>query len=86
MEQRTNNDYPDIRMGLRLSARQTAATTLRPRASSSCSSASGSNGIHAARDAARADVFDDIELFYNTWRRHGYSDGLSQVQYERKTS
>ena len=41
--------------------------------------------IYATRDEARADVFDYIELFYNTRRRHGYNEGLSPVQYEQKT-
>jgi len=38
------------------------------------------------RDEARADVFDYIEMFYNTRWRHGYNDGLSPVQYEQKTT
>ena len=42
--------------------------------------------IYATRDDARADVFDYIELFYNTRRRHGYNDGLSPVQYEQQTT
>lgn len=42
--------------------------------------------IYATRDEARADVFDYIELFYNTRRRHGYNDGLSPVQYEQRES
>ena len=42
--------------------------------------------IYATRDEARADVFDYIELFYNTRRRHGYNNGLSPVQYEQKTT
>jgi len=41
--------------------------------------------IYATRDEARADVFDYIELFYNSRRRHGYNDGLSPVQYEQQT-
>ncbi len=42
--------------------------------------------IYATRDEARADVFDYIELFYNTRRRHGYNDGLSPVQFERQVA
>ena len=36
------------------------------------------------RDAARADVFDDIERFYNTIRRHSTNGCLSPVELERK--
>ena len=42
--------------------------------------------IYAIRDEARADVFDYIELFYNSRRGHGYNDGLSPEQYEQKTT
>ncbi len=33
---------------------------------------------------ARCDVFDYIEMFYNTKRRHGFNDLLSPVEYENK--
>lgn len=39
--------------------------------------------IYPTRGAARADVFDYIELFYNPKRRHSYNDGLSPVDYEQ---
>ncbi len=42
--------------------------------------------IYSSREEARADVFDYIELFYNTRRRHGYNDGLPPVQYEKRKS
>ena len=42
--------------------------------------------IYATRDDARRDVFDYIEMFYNTKRRHGYNDGLSPVKYEKQES
>lgn len=42
--------------------------------------------IYSTRDEARADVFDYIELFYNSKRRHGYNDGLSPVQFEQQQS
>lgn len=42
--------------------------------------------IYATRDEARADIFDYIELFYNTRRRHGYNDGLSPVQFEQRVT
>jgi len=40
--------------------------------------------IYANRDEARADVFDYIELFYNTRRRHGSNNGLPPVKYEQQ--
>jgi len=40
--------------------------------------------IYAARDDARADVVDYIEMFYNSKRRHGFNDLLSPVEYEKK--
>ena len=39
---------------------------------------------YATRDAARQDIFDYIEFFYNTKRRHGFNEGLSPVQYEKQ--
>jgi putative transposase len=42
--------------------------------------------IYATRDEARGDIFDYIELFYNTRRRHGYNDGLSPVQFEQRVT
>lgn len=45
------------------------------------------NKIYRTRDEARADVFDYIERFYNTTRRHstiGYLGYLSPVAFERK--
>ena len=42
--------------------------------------------IYATSDEARADVFDYIELFYNTRRRHGYNNSLSPVQCEQQIS
>jgi putative transposase len=40
--------------------------------------------VHRTRDAARADVFDYIERFYNTIRRHSTNGYLSPVELERK--
>jgi hypothetical protein len=37
-----------------------------------------------ARDEAKADVFDDIERFYNAIRRHSTIGYLSPVEFERK--
>jgi len=39
--------------------------------------------IYTSRDAARADVFDHIEMFYNNQRRHSSNELLSLVEYER---
>ncbi|GHC16428.1 putative transposase [Aidingimonas halophila] len=40
--------------------------------------------IYSTRETARSDVFDYIEMFYNPRRRHGTSNGLSPVEYERR--
>jgi putative transposase len=40
--------------------------------------------IYQTRDEARADVFDYIERFYNTTRRHSTIGYLSPVEFERK--
>jgi len=39
--------------------------------------------VYRSRDAARADVFDYLELFYNTVRRHSTIGYLSPVEFER---
>lgn len=40
--------------------------------------------IYSTRDDARAEIFDYIEMFYNTRRKHGFNDQLSPVEYERQ--
>jgi putative transposase len=40
--------------------------------------------IYPTREAARRDVFEYIEMFYNPVRRHGYTDRLSPVEFERR--
>jgi putative transposase len=40
--------------------------------------------VYRTRDAARADVFDYIERFYNTIRRHSTNGYLSPVEFESK--
>lgn len=40
--------------------------------------------IYKDREEARRDVFDYIEMFYNPKRRHGYSNRLSPIDYERQ--
>lgn len=39
--------------------------------------------IYNTRNEARADIFDYIEMFYNTRRRHGSNELLSPVDYEQ---
>jgi len=38
---------------------------------------------YVSRLAAKADLFDYIEMFYNTRRRHSYLDQVSPMEYER---
>ena len=40
--------------------------------------------VYRSRDAARSDVFDYIERFYNTVRRHSTIGYISPVEFERK--
>jgi len=40
--------------------------------------------VYTTREEARHDVFDYIELFYNPVRRHGFTNGLSPVNYEKQ--
>ena len=40
--------------------------------------------IYPSREAARIDLFDYIEMFYNTSRRHGSNRMLSPVKYEQQ--
>ena len=40
--------------------------------------------VYRTRDAPRADVFDYIEQFYNTVRRHSTIGYLSPVKFERR--
>jgi putative transposase len=41
--------------------------------------------IYLTRAAARSDLFDYIEMFYNPRRRHGSNGGLSPVEFERRS-
>ena len=36
------------------------------------------------RDEARRDIFDYIEMFYNPKRRHGYTNDVSPIEYEKR--
>ena len=40
--------------------------------------------IYADREATRRDIFDYIEFFYNSRRRHGYADGVAPVEFEKQ--
>lgn len=40
--------------------------------------------IYTTREAGSSDVFDYIEMFYNSKRRHGSNGGLSPVEFERQ--
>jgi putative transposase len=40
--------------------------------------------VYRTEPAARADVFDYVEKFYNTIRRHSTIDYLSPIEFERK--
>lgn len=40
--------------------------------------------IYKTRDEARGDVFDYIEMFYNSKRKHGSNNLLSPVEYENR--
>ena len=38
---------------------------------------------YSTREEARTDVFDDVEMFYNAWRRHSFNNQKSPVEYAR---
>ena len=40
--------------------------------------------VYRTRDAARADVFDYVERFYNPTRRHSTLGHLSPMEFERQ--
>ncbi|KAB8307570.1 hypothetical protein EH228_16520, partial [Erwinia endophytica] len=40
--------------------------------------------IYGTREEARSDIFDYIEMFYNSRRRHGSSDQMSPTEYENQ--
>jgi transposase InsO family protein len=42
--------------------------------------------LYPNRTAAKADVIDYIEMFYNSQRRHSYLDYLSPLEYETKAA
>ena len=40
--------------------------------------------IYGAREEARSDIFDYIEMFYNSKSRHGSGDQMSPAEYENQ--
>ena len=40
--------------------------------------------IYGTREEARSDIFDYIEMFYNSKRRHGSSNQMSPTEYENQ--
>ena len=42
--------------------------------------------VYTTREEGRADVFNYIEMFYNSQRRHGSNDLLSPVEFEERFS
>lgn len=40
--------------------------------------------IYGTQEEARSDIFDYIETFYNSKRRHGSSDQMSPAEYEKQ--
>ena len=44
----------------------------------------GKKKIYGTREEARSDIFDYIEMFYNSKRRHGSGDQMSPTEYENQ--
>jgi len=40
--------------------------------------------IYKTRNEARSEIFNYIEMYYNTTRRHGNNGGISPVEYEKR--
>lgn len=40
--------------------------------------------IYGTQEEARSDIFDYIEMFYNSKRRHGSSDQMPPTEYENQ--
>ena len=40
--------------------------------------------LYGTREEARSDIFDYIEMFYNSKRRHGSSDKTPPTEYENR--
>lgn len=42
--------------------------------------------IYVTREEGTSDVFNYIEMFYNTRQKHGHNNGLSPVEFEKQQS
>lgn len=40
--------------------------------------------LYGTREEVRSDIFDYIEMFYNSKRRHGSGDQMSPTEYENQ--
>jgi putative transposase len=40
--------------------------------------------IYKTREAAKSDIFNYIEMFYNSKRRHGFNNDVAPIEFERK--
>jgi len=40
--------------------------------------------VYKTREDARRDIFDYIELFYNSKRKHGYNGNVSPIEFEKR--
>jgi putative transposase len=45
-----------------------------------------SRRVYTTRSDARSDVYNYIEMFYNSQRRHSSADDLSPVEFEQRHS
>ena len=59
-------------------------TTPWPRASPAAKTGADLQKIYTTRENTRSDVFDYIEMFYNSKRRHGFNNQLSLVDFEKR--
>jgi len=67
---RSGNVWPNAAMESFFSSLKTERTTRK---------------LYRTRDEAKADVFDYIELFYNSKRRHPRVGYMSPMEFERQT-
>jgi putative transposase len=42
--------------------------------------------MYTTREDAKSDLFNYIEMFYNTRRQRGHNNGVSQVEFEKQFS
>ena len=65
---------------------ESGALKPRPRFFSTLKTERTNRKHYTTRDAARADVFDYIERFYNPLRRHSTLGNVSPAKFERATA